>query len=71
MRRFHDMATETLPHDLSRRRTMQALADSLTPEAWIMAATGLGPCQQGLRGEPSLYVLVRLRRGRVRGYLAR
>jgi hypothetical protein len=50
---------------------MQALADSLTPEAWIMAATGLGPCQQGLRGEPSLYVLVRLRRGRVRGYLAR
>jgi transposase-like protein len=49
MRRFHGVATDNLPNYLSWRRTMEALAGNLTAEAWIMAAAGLGPYQQGLR----------------------
>ncbi len=47
MRRFHGVATDNLPNYLSWRRTMEALANKATPDAWIMAAAGLGPYQQG------------------------
>lgn len=46
MRRFHGVATRNLPNYLSWRRTIEALGDASTPEAWIKAAAGLGPYQQ-------------------------
>ncbi len=46
MRRFHGVATNNLPNYLSWRRTIEALARTATPEAWIMGAAGLGPYQQ-------------------------
>jgi transposase-like protein len=46
MRRFHGVSTDNLPNYLSWRRTLEALADKLTPDEWIMAAAGLGPYQQ-------------------------
>ena len=49
MRRFHGVATANLPSYLSWRRTIEALGNRSTPEAWIRAAAGLGPYQQGLR----------------------
>ena len=49
MRRFHGVATANLPHYLSWRRTIEALGDRSTPEAWIRGAAGLGPYQQVLQ----------------------
>jgi transposase-like protein len=49
MRRFHGVATANLPNYLSWRRTIEALGNGSTQEAWIMGAAGLGPYQQGLR----------------------
>lgn len=49
MRRFHGVATENLPGYLSWRRTIEALGPASTPDAWIMAAAGLGPYQQNLK----------------------
>ena len=46
MRRFHGVANDNLPNSLSWRRTIEALANASTPEAWIMGAAGLGPYQQ-------------------------
>ena len=46
MRRFHGVATANLPSYLSWRRTIEALANESVPDAWIMAAAGLGPYQQ-------------------------
>lgn len=46
LRRFHGVATKNLPNYLSWRRTIEALADAPTPEAWIKGAAGLGPYQQ-------------------------
>ena len=43
MRRFHGVATENLPTYLSWRRTLEALDDQSDPNAWIMAAAGMGP----------------------------
>ena len=48
MRRFHGVATANLPNYLSWRRTIEALGNGSTPDAWIMGAAGLGPYQQGL-----------------------
>ncbi|MGC8475419.1 MAG: IS1595 family transposase, partial [Acetobacteraceae bacterium] len=47
MRRFHGVATANLPNYLSWRRTIEALGDRSTQEAWIRGAAGLGPYQQG------------------------
>ncbi len=47
MRRFHGVATDNLPNYLSWRRTIEALSNASTPDAWIMGAAGLGPYQQG------------------------
>ncbi len=49
MRRFHGVATDNLPNYLSWRRTIEALGNGSTPDAWIMGAAGLGPYQQSLR----------------------
>lgn len=49
LRRFHGVATKNLPSYLSWRRTIEALGAAVTPEAWIMAAAGLGPYQQNLQ----------------------
>ena len=49
MRRFHGVATANLPNYLSWRRTIEALGNGSTQEAWIMGAAGLGPCQQTSR----------------------
>ena len=46
MHRFHGVATVNLPSYLSWRRTIEALGPTTTPNAWIMAAAGLGPYQQ-------------------------
>ena len=46
MRRFHGVATDNLPNYLSWRRTIEAMANASTPDAWIMGAAGLGPYQQ-------------------------
>ena len=46
MRRFHGVATANLPNYLSWRRTIEALGNRSTQEAWIMGAAGLGPYQQ-------------------------
>lgn len=46
MRRFHGVATNNLPNYLSWRRTIEALANASSPDAWIMGAAGLGPYQQ-------------------------
>ena len=46
MRRFHGVATANLPSYLSWRRTIEALANASVPDAWIMAAAGLGSYQQ-------------------------
>ena len=46
LRPFHGVATKNLPSYLSWRRTIEALATASTPDAWIMAAAGLGPYQQ-------------------------
>jgi transposase-like protein len=43
MRRFHGVATEYLPSYLNWRRTIEALRGASTPEAWVMAAAGMGP----------------------------
>jgi len=43
MRRFHGVAAENLPTYLSWRRTLEALDDQSDPNAWIMAAAGMGP----------------------------
>lgn len=43
MRRFHGVATEYLPSYLSWRRTIEAFREASTPEAWVMAAAGMGP----------------------------
>jgi hypothetical protein len=45
LRRFHGVATKNLSTYLSWRRTMEALAAAMTPEAWIMGAAGIGPYQ--------------------------
>jgi transposase-like protein len=45
-RRFHGVATKSLPNYLSWRRTIEALSTASAPEAWIMGAAGLGPYQQ-------------------------
>ena len=47
MRRFHGVATDNLPNYLSWRRTLEAFSKVATPDAWIRAAAGLGPYQQG------------------------
>jgi hypothetical protein len=44
--RFHGVATANLPNYLSWRRTIEALGNRSTQEAWIMGAVGLGPYQQ-------------------------
>ena len=49
MRRFHGVATANLPSYLSWRRTIEALGETAQPNAWVMAAAGLGPYQQGIR----------------------
>jgi transposase-like protein len=49
LRPFHGVATKNLPNYLSWRRTVEALAAASTPEAWVMAAAGLGPNQQASR----------------------
>ena len=49
MRRFHGVATANLPNYLSWRRTIEALGNGSTQEAWIMGAAGLGPYQQSSR----------------------
>ena len=46
LRPFHGVATKNLPSYLSWRRIIEALATASTPDAWIMAAAGLGPYQQ-------------------------
>jgi hypothetical protein len=46
LRPFHGVATKNLPGYLSWRRTVEALSTASTPEAWVMAAAGLGPYQQ-------------------------
>ena len=46
MRRFHGVATKNLPSYLSWRRTIEAFSTASVPDAWIMAAAGLGPYQQ-------------------------
>jgi hypothetical protein len=46
MRRFHGVATDNPPNDLSWRRTIEAFSSTPTPDAWIRAAAGLGPYQQ-------------------------
>jgi len=46
MRRFHGVATDNLANYLSWRRTIEALAQDASPQAWIMGAAGLGPYQQ-------------------------
>ena len=43
MRRFHGVATEYLPSYLSWRRTIEPLREASNPEAWVMAAAGMGP----------------------------
>lgn len=43
MRHFHGVATRNLPNYLSWRRTIEALGNASTPEAWIMGAAGMGP----------------------------
>jgi len=49
MRRFHGVATENLPTYLSWRRTLEALDDQSDPNAWIMAAAGMGPYYYGIQ----------------------
>jgi transposase-like protein len=49
LRRFHGVATSNLENYLSWRRTIEALPKTPAPDAWIMAAAGLGPYQQSLR----------------------
>jgi transposase-like protein len=49
LRPFHGVATKNLPNYLSWRRTVEALSTASTPEAWVMAAAGMGPYQQTLR----------------------
>ena len=46
MRHFHGVATKYLPNYLSWRRTIEAFGAASSPQAWIMAAAGLGPYQQ-------------------------
>ncbi len=46
MRRFHGVATINLPSYLSWRRTIEGFGTHQHPNAWIMAAAGLGPYQQ-------------------------
>jgi transposase-like protein len=43
MRRFHGVATEYLPNYLNWRRTIEAFREASTPDAWVMAAAGMGP----------------------------
>ena len=43
LRHFHGVATKNLPSYLSWRRTIEALGAASAPEAWIMAAAGMGP----------------------------
>ncbi len=43
MRRFHGVATENLPTYLNWRRTLEALDERSDPNAWILAAAGMGP----------------------------
>ena len=49
MRRFHGVATANLPSYLSWRRTIEAFGINQKPNAWVMAAAGMGPYQQGIR----------------------
>ena len=49
MRRFHGVATVNLPHYPGWRRTIEALGENTSPEAWIMGAAGMGPYQQASR----------------------
>ena len=49
MRRFHGVATANLPNYLSWRRTIEALGDQSTEEAWIRGAAGLDRYQQTLQ----------------------
>jgi transposase-like protein len=49
MRRFRGVATENLPAYLSWRRRLEAFDDANDPDAWIMAAAGLGPYRRDRR----------------------
>jgi transposase-like protein len=46
LRRFHGVATKHLPKYLGWRRTLEALGPTVTPNAMILGAIGLGPYQQ-------------------------
>ena len=46
MRRFHGVVSANLSSYLSWRRTIEAMVNDSTPDAWIMAAAGLGPYQK-------------------------
>ena len=46
LRRFHGVATKNLPNYLGWRRTLEALGQHPTTDAWILGAIGFGPYQQ-------------------------
>ena len=45
MRRFHGVATKSLPNYLGRRRALEAWGDQANPQNWILGAIGMGPYQ--------------------------
>ena len=48
MRRFHGVATRNLPNYLGWRRALEASAEPINPQGWILAALGQGVHQQQL-----------------------
>lgn len=46
MRRFHGVATRNLPNYLGWRRALEASAEPINPQSWLLAALGQGPYQQ-------------------------
>lgn len=46
MRRFHGVATRNLPNYLGWRRALEASAQPIDPQGWILAALGQGAHQQ-------------------------
>jgi hypothetical protein len=46
IRRFHGVATRNLPNYLGWRRALEASAEPIDPEGWMLAALGQGAHQQ-------------------------
>jgi len=46
MRRFHGVATRNLPNYLGWRRALEASAEPIGPQSWVLAALGHGVYQQ-------------------------